>query len=79
VLGSALKATLTNKSGTCATKLDNQIKTVDDYTLTIKSIKLAGSVATARVQTKQNGNKVVQTVTLARENAGWRITSVSAV
>ena len=78
MLASTLKATLNNKSGTCATKLDNQIKTVDDYTLTINSIKLAGSVATARVQTKHNGNKIVQTVTLTHEKAGWRITSVSA-
>jgi Putative lumazine-binding len=77
VLASALKATL-NRSGTCSTKLDNQIKTVDDYTLTIKSIKLAGSVATARVQTKRNGSNLVQTVTLAREKAGWRITSVAS-
>jgi hypothetical protein len=78
VLGSAVRSVL-NKSGSCQTKIDNQLKTVDDFTLTVESIKLAGSVATARVQTEDNGKKVIQTVSLAHEKAGWRITSASSV
>jgi hypothetical protein len=78
VLASALRSTL-NKSGSCQTSIDNQLKTIDDFTLTVESIKLAGSSASARVQTEYNGSKVISTVTLAHEKAGWRINSISAL
>jgi hypothetical protein len=76
VLGSALRTAL-NKSGSCQTDVDNQLKTIDDFTLTIESIKVAGKTATARVQTKVNGQKTISTVSLADEKAGWRISSIS--
>jgi hypothetical protein len=75
VLGSELRAAL-KKSGSCQTDLDNQLKTIDDFTLTIESIKVAGKTATARVQTKVNGQKTISTVSLADEKAGWRISSI---
>jgi hypothetical protein len=78
VLGTALVAAL-NKKGGCSTDLNNQLKTVDDYTLTIKSIALAGSTATARVQTVDNGTKVIQTVSLAKQKGVWRITSAQSL
>ena len=76
MLGSALRATL-NRSGSCQTDVNNQIKTIDNFTLTIESIKVAGKTATARVQTKVNGQKTISTVSLADEKAGWRISSLS--
>jgi hypothetical protein len=76
VLASALRSTL-NKSGSCQTKIDNQLKTVDDFTLKIESITLAGSVATSKVQTVDDGKKVVQTVSLAHQKAGWRLVSAA--
>jgi copper chaperone CopZ len=76
VLGSALRTAL-NKSGSCQTDVENQLKTIDDFTLTIESIKVAGKTATARVQTKVNGQKTISTVSLADEKAGWRISSIS--
>jgi hypothetical protein len=78
VLASGLRAKL-NSSGSCQTSIDNQLKTIDDFTLTVESIKLAGSSASARVQTEYNGSKVISTVTLVHQKAGWRINSIAAL
>jgi hypothetical protein len=78
VLTSSMRATL-NKVGSCSTIITNQLKTIDDFTLTIESIKLAGSAASARVQTERSGAKVIQTVSLAHQPAGWRIAAISAI
>jgi hypothetical protein len=66
-----------DKIGKCATIINNQLKTIDDFKLTIKAIMVTGNAATARVQTVHNGTKVVQTVSLTREPAGWRILSAA--
>jgi hypothetical protein len=78
VLDSSVRATL-NKLGSCATILDNQLKTVDDFTLTVKAVKITGSTATASVQTVRYRVKVTQTVSLKRESGAWRLASASAV
>ncbi len=78
MLASSLRKTL-NASGSCQTKIDNQLKTIDDFTLTIESIKVSGSTATARVQSEYNGSKVIQPVKLVDQKAGWRISSVGSV
>lgn len=75
VLSSQLQSRL-NKIGTCSTIIDNQLKTIDDTTLTIKSIAVNGSNATASVQTVNYGKKVISTVSLHNETAGWRITAL---
>jgi len=75
VLSTQLQSRL-NKIGTCATIIDNQLKTIDDTTLAIESISLSGSNATAKVRTVNAGNKVISTVTLHNETAGWRITGL---
>jgi hypothetical protein len=78
VLDSTLRATL-NKLGSCATVIDHQLKTVDDFTLTVKKVKVTGSTATASVQTVRYRVKVTQTVSLKLESGAWRLVSVSAV
>ncbi|MGA2006759.1 MAG: hypothetical protein ABSH27_04270 [Solirubrobacteraceae bacterium] len=79
MIGSALRSEL-NKTGSCQTSIDNQLKTIDTFTLTVESIKLAGSAAaTARVQTELDGKKVIQTVSLAHQSNGWRITAAPNV
>ena len=77
VLSSSLRSEL-NRSGSCQTKIKNQLKTIDDFTLTVESITVSGAAATAKVQTVNDGKKVIQTVALAHEKAGWRITSASS-
>jgi hypothetical protein len=63
------------RAGDCKTIITNQLKTVDDFTLTIENIIVTGAKAVASVQTKHNGTKVIRSVTLQHEKAGWRVES----
>jgi Putative lumazine-binding len=85
VLSTALVKTLNRvaaaakKGDTCATVVVNQLKTVDDFSLSIKTIVIKGSTATARVQTAYLGKKVVSGVSLVNESGSWRIASIGAL
>jgi hypothetical protein len=85
VLSTALVKTLNrvaaaaNKGDTCANVIDNQLKTVDDFSLSIETIVVKGSTATARVKTAYLGKKVVSTVELINQSGGWRIASIGAL
>jgi hypothetical protein len=63
------------KAGNCKTIITNQLKTIDDFTLTIENIIVTGKTAIASVQTAQDGKKVVSGIRLTDERAGWRIDS----
>jgi copper chaperone CopZ len=78
VLSSSLRAVL-GKAGGCATDINNQLKTIDNFTLTVETIKVSGSTATASVQTTDDGKKVISKVTLAHQKAGWRVASIGAL
>ena len=75
VLASSVRDKL-NQIGSCTTIVTNQLKTSDDYTLTVESIKVSGSTATAQVQTVHNGKKVISTVSLLKQSGGWRLASI---
>ena len=66
---------LGNTSG-CTTAVTAQLKTIGDFTLTIKTIIVKGSKATATVQTEDNGTKVIKTVVLRHQSGNWRLASV---
>lgn len=78
VLATSVRAKL-NKVGSCQTIIKNQIKTIDDNTITIEKISLAGTTATATVQSTFNGKKVDSSMTLAKQSGGWRIATISAL
>jgi hypothetical protein len=78
VLAPAVRSKL-NSIGNCATIIDNQLKTIDDFTMTIKTISVAGKSATAHVQTSLNGTKVTSEVSLAKSSVGWRISSLGSI
>jgi hypothetical protein len=63
------------RAGNCKTIITNQLKTVDDFTLAIENIVVTGASAVANVQTKHDGKKVIASVTLRHEKAGWRVES----
>ncbi|HXR14093.1 MAG TPA: nuclear transport factor 2 family protein [Solirubrobacteraceae bacterium] len=75
VLAASVRSKL-NQLGTCATIIDNQLKTSDDFTMTVEAIKVTGSTATAQVKTVRNGKKIISTVSLVKQSGGWRITSI---
>ena len=61
------------RTGNCKTIITNQLKTVGDFTLTIKSIHVNGANALAQVQSTRAGKKVTTPMQLVREAGGWRI------
>ena len=75
MLASAVRSKL-NKIGNCTTIINNQLKTSDDYTLTVEAIKVTGSNASAQVKVEQNGKKVISTVSLIKQSGGWRVSSI---
>jgi len=66
-----------NRSGGCKTDITNQLKTIDDFSLTVKTVNVKGATATAAVQTVQNGKKVIGTMSLVRESGVWKVLSGS--
>jgi hypothetical protein len=65
-----------NKIGTCSTIVDDQLKTADDSTLTIKTISVTGNNASAVVQTVHDRNKVTSTVKLVQQGGVWHVASI---
>jgi hypothetical protein len=75
VLASSVRSKL-NQLGTCATIIDNQLKTSDDFTLTVEAIHVTGSSATAQVKVVRNNKKVISTVSLLKQTGGWRVSAI---
>jgi hypothetical protein len=65
-----------NQLGTCATIIDDQLKTSDDSTLTVEAIKVDGANASAQVETVHDRNKVISTVKLVHQNGLWRVSAI---
>jgi len=63
-------------TSTCETDITAQLKTIDDFSLTVKTITLSGTTATASVQTVDAGKKTLQSVRLHHDAAGWRVDSL---
>jgi hypothetical protein len=75
VFDAAIVKRLGNTAG-CTTAVTAQLKTIGDFTLTVKTIIVTGSKATATVQTEDNGTKVIKTVVLRQQSGNWRLASV---
>jgi hypothetical protein len=75
VLAAAVRNKL-NKLGTCATIIDDQLKTSDDSTLTVEAIQVKGNNASAQVETVHDRNKVISTVKLVYQNGLWRVSAI---
>jgi len=69
-----------NHAGDCTTIITNQLKTINDFTLSTENIVIGktGKTAIASVQSVHDGKKVVQGLKLERESAGWRIDSITS-
>jgi hypothetical protein len=74
-----LDARLVKKLGgaaACQTIITAQLKTTDDFSLSVKAITLSGKSATASVQTVVAGKKKIQSVRLYQDAGGWRVDSL---
>jgi hypothetical protein len=70
------RVALTRLHGECVQALKNQLGAILDYELTVKSIAVHGTNATARVSSTYSGKQRTTTIALVREGGAWRISAV---
>ncbi len=75
-----LAATLTTRLGGssgCQANLKKQLREIDALSMTIKSIKVTGDKAVARVQSTYSGKNRTTTLLLVKEGSHWKVSGVS--
>jgi hypothetical protein len=75
-LAAPLVASIGSSGKSCTEALKEQLKNVEDVSLTIKSVTVHGKNATATVKSVRNGKKVPSTLTLVKEGDNWKISGV---
>jgi hypothetical protein len=75
LLAKPLIATYARRGGTCEKAVDGVLKDSDSFGLTVESVRIAGTQATARVKADRGDNDVIQSLTLVKEGPGWRISA----
>ena len=73
LLAKPLVATYAKRGGTCEHAVDGALKDTDSFGLTVESVRVDGTQATARVKADRGKKDVIRTITLAKEGPGWRI------
>jgi hypothetical protein len=75
-LASTLVTSLDRTSGGCQQAVKNQIAEVDNFEVTIESIQISGTTATAQVLSVQSGKKRPVTLTLTKQSGKWKISGL---
>jgi hypothetical protein len=73
MLAKPLIATYAKRGGTCESAVDGALKDTDSFGLTVESVRITGTDATARVKADRGKNDVLRTINLVKEGPGWRI------
>jgi hypothetical protein len=76
-LATTLVKQLSATRGGCQQAVKNQLAEVDTFEVTVESIKLNGTTATARVKSVYSGKSRPGTLTLAKEGDKWKISALS--
>jgi hypothetical protein len=73
VLAVLLAQKFATAGGTCAKGVDSALKDADAYQLTVQKVAIDGATATAQVKTETGKKDRIQTIALAKQGQGWRI------
>ena len=76
VLDPALAAKLKDSGGGCSHVVGNQLNTIENYDLTVESVSVTGTTATARVRTISNGKTHFDTLQLTKVGNSWRLSGL---
>jgi hypothetical protein len=76
ILSKQLLTQLRSAGGDCQTEMKNAIRDASDYDLQVRSVKVAGSNATAQVRQGKNGP--VATFTFVKEGGQWRASALGS-
>ncbi len=61
----------------CKKVLEGQLREIDTYSLTVESISVKGSAATAKVKSTWSGKEHVHEVSFVKEGGSWKISGLS--
>ena len=78
LLAKALVDQYAQRGGTCEKVVDATLKDTDSFKLTVEKVTIAGQQATASVKADRGKNDVMQSLTLVKQGAGWRISAFEA-
>ena len=78
LLARSLVVRYTEHGGTCEAAVDGALKDTDSFGLTVESVRVTGTDATARVKADRGKNDVLRTINLVKEGPGWRISAFGA-
>jgi hypothetical protein len=73
LLARPLVVRYTERGGSCEHAVDGALKDTDAFGLTVESVRISGTDATARVKADRGKKDVIRTINLVKEGPGWRI------
>lgn len=76
-LAAAVNKRLEAKGSTCVKALESQLKEIDTYSMTVESVSVKGSSATAEVKSTWAGKQKARTLTFVKEGGSWKLDSLS--
>jgi hypothetical protein len=76
IFAPALTAKLKDNGGGCTHVIDNQLKAVENYDLTVESITVKGTSAQARVKSISDGKTHFDTLLLTKVGNSWRLSGL---
>jgi copper chaperone CopZ len=76
-LATNLQARIKASGRGCAEAIKEQLKNVEDLTLTVQSVTVHGRTATATVKSTRSGKSQLSTLKLQKEGEDWKISGVS--
>jgi hypothetical protein len=75
-LASSVVARLNRAPGGCEKALESQLKQIDSFEVTVESVHVEGTNASAQVKSIHEGKNRIETLTLVKEDGKWRISGV---
>lgn len=74
-LASAVVTRLAGASGGCQEAIKKQLAEILSVELTVESVQVSGTSATAHVKSVYSGKKKISTIALVKEDGKWKISS----
>jgi outer membrane PBP1 activator LpoA protein len=73
LLASSLVTQYAQRGGTCEKAVDKALKDTDSFGLTVEKVTITGTQAAARVKADRGKKDIMESMTLVKQGAGWRI------
>ena len=64
--------------GRCTEAVEEAVKDADTFELTVESVEVSGTRATARVQAESGERDQTDTISLVKEGARWKVSALQA-